>query len=206
MHKKSSLMLFLAVVWSLPCVVWAGDGFTQQDREMLIQLNVKVHELEKRVDQRLDQVDKRFLELRTDMNKRFVELRTDMNKRFGQVDNRFVELRADMNKRLGQVDNRFVELRSDMNKSLEQVNNRLGDMFQLIVGILATFGGIVAVAISFALWDRRTMIRPFEAKVEKIEEKIAGNKKQIKSLIKAMRELAPSNPKVAEVLRSFSLL
>jgi len=159
MHKNSSLMLLLVIVWSLPCVVRAGDGFTQQDREMLIQLNIKVHELEKRVDQRLDQVDKRFLELRSDMNKRF-----------------------------------------------EQVDNRLSDMFQLIVGILATFGGIVAVAISFALWDRRTMIRPFEDKVKKVEEKIAGNKKQIKSLIEAMRELASSNPKVAEVLRSFSLL
>ena len=159
MHKNSSLMLLLVIVLSLPCVVRAGDGFTQQDREMLIQLNIKVHELEKRVDQRLDQVDKRFLELRADMDKRF-----------------------------------------------EQVDNRLGDMFQLIVGILATFGGIVAVAISFALWDRRTMIRPFEDKVKKVEEKIAGNKKQIKSLIEAMRELASSNPKVAEVLRSFSLL
>jgi len=159
MHKNSSLMLLLVIVLSLPCVVRAGDGFTQQDREMLIQLNIKVHELEKRVDQRLDQVDKRFLELRSDMNKRF-----------------------------------------------EQVDNRLSDMFQLIVGILATFGGIVAVAISFALWDRRTMIRPFEDKVKKVEEKIAGNKKQIKSLIEAMRELASSNPKVAEVLRSFSLL
>jgi hypothetical protein len=166
MHKNSSLMLLLVIVWSLPCVVRAGDGFTQQDREMLIQLNIKVHELEKRVDQRLDQVDKRFL-----------ELRADMDKRFEQVDKRF-----------------------------EQVDNRLGDMFQLIVGILATFGGIVAVAISFALWDRRTMIRPFEDKVKKVEEKIAGNKKQIKSLIEAMRELASSNPKVAEVLRSFSLL
>ena len=166
MHKNSSLMLLLVIVWSLPCVVRAGDGFTQQDREMLIQLNIKVHELEKRVDQRLDQVDKRFL-----------ELRADMDKRFEQVDKRF-----------------------------EQVDNRLGDMFQLIVGILATFGGIVAVAISFALWDRRTMIRPFEDKVKKVEEKIAGNKKQIKSLIEAMRELASSNPKVAEVLRFFSLL
>ncbi|MCD6294449.1 MAG: hypothetical protein J7M20_05875 [Deltaproteobacteria bacterium] len=165
MHKNSSLMLLLVIVWCLPCVVRAGDGFTQQDREMLIQLNIKVHELEKRVDQRLDQVDKRFL-----------ELRADMDKRFEQVDKRF-----------------------------EQVDNKLGDMFQLIVGILATFGGIVAVTISFALWDRRTMIRPFEDKVKKVEEKIAGNKKQIKSLIEAMRELASSNPKVAEVLRSFSL-
>ena len=71
---------------------------------------------------------------------------------------------------------------------------------------MVTFGGIVAVSISFALCHRRTMIRLFEDKVAKVEEKIAGNKKQIKSLIEVMRELASSNPKVAEVLRSFSLL
>ena len=166
MNKKTFLIYLFSFVCFLPCVVRAENGFSQQDREMLIQLNIKMQELEKRVDQRFEQVDKRF-----------VELRADMNKRFEQVDKRF-----------------------------EQVGNRLSDMFQLIVGILATFGAIVAVAISFALWDRRTMIRPFEDKVAKVEEKIAGNKKQIQALIKAFRELASSNPKVAEVLRSFSLL
>ncbi len=180
MNKKAFLIYLFSFVFVLPCVVRAENGFSQQDREMLIQLNIKMQELEKRVDQRFEQIDKRFVEFRSDMNKRFEQL----DKRFEQLDKRFE-----------QVDKHF-----------EQVENRISDMFQLIVGILATFGGIVAVAISFALWDRRTMIRPFEDKVAKVEEKIAGNKKQITSLIEAMRELASSNPKVAEVLRSFSLL
>ncbi len=41
----------------------AEDGFTQKDRELLIELRVKVEEIDKRfdqVDKRFDQVDKRF--------------------------------------------------------------------------------------------------------------------------------------------------
>ena len=38
----------------------AADGFTQQDRDMLIELKVRVDQLEKRMDERFEQVDKRF--------------------------------------------------------------------------------------------------------------------------------------------------
>ncbi len=39
------------------------------------------------------------------------------------------------------------------------------------MAILAgTFATITAVAISFAIWDRRTMIRPFEDKDKELAE------------------------------------
>jgi len=38
----------------------AANGFTQQDRDLLIELSVRVDELEKRMDERFEQVDKRF--------------------------------------------------------------------------------------------------------------------------------------------------
>ena len=41
----------------------AEDGFTQKDRELLIELRVKMQEIDKRfeqIDKRFDQVDKRF--------------------------------------------------------------------------------------------------------------------------------------------------
>lgn len=54
MNYKSCLTLFLAIVWSLPCLCFAEDGFTRQDRELLMQLNVKIHELEKNIAQNVD--------------------------------------------------------------------------------------------------------------------------------------------------------
>ena len=41
----------------------AADGFTQQDRDMLIELSVRVDQLEKRMDERFEQVDIRFEEV-----------------------------------------------------------------------------------------------------------------------------------------------
>ena len=55
----------------------AADGFTQQDRDMLIELSVRVDELEKRMIQGFENVDKRF---------------EQVDKRFEQVDNRFGDM------------------------------------------------------------------------------------------------------------------
>ncbi len=56
-----------------------------------------------------------------------------------------------------QIDKRF-EL---VDKRFEQTNTYMGWM-------IALFGGMFATTIIFALWDRRSMIRPFETKVKDI--------------------------------------
>ncbi len=63
----------------------------------------------------------------------------------------------------------------------------------------------MAVTIAFAIWDRCTMIRPFETNVKKMEEEIAGKRTKFYSLLEAMRELAGRNEEVREVLRKFNL-
>ena len=68
------------------------------------------------------------------------------------------------------------------------------------------FAGIVAATIGFAIWDRRTMIRPFESKVREIEDELSLNRRRLDALLDALRKLASTDPKVADVLRSFSLL
>ena len=79
-------IFFIAIIY-FSCFsgeVYAGDGFTQKDRELLIELRVKMIE----IDKRFEQIDKRFEQV----DKRFEELREDMNKRFEQVDKRFEQM------------------------------------------------------------------------------------------------------------------
>ena len=161
------LLLFFIVVLSLLCSTMMsafaeGDTFTQKDRELLI-----------RLDERLNQMDKRF-EL---IEQQIVNLRKDMNARFEQVDKRF-----------------------------EEVNKRVELIIYLMISIVSAFAAIVAVAIGFAIWDRRTMIRPFEDKVKSIELDITKDREKINRLIEALRKLAHTDPEVANVLKSFSLL
>ena len=53
-HFLISAILFLSVFAGVP--TFAEDGFTQKDREVLIELKVKMEE----IDKRFEQVDKRF--------------------------------------------------------------------------------------------------------------------------------------------------
>lgn len=54
--------------------------------------------------------------------------------------------------------------------------------------------------IGFALWDRRTILRPVESKIVALEEDIASNRQRLHSLLDALRTLSQSDEKVAEVL------
>ena len=131
-----------------------------------------------------------LIELRTrgqEMDKRFVELRQDMNKRLEQVD-----------KRLEQVDNRFGELREDM-------NNRFGQMMNTIWILATIFAAITIGTIGFAIWDRRTMIRPFETKVADMDKKITHNQGINEKLLEALKEFAATNRRFGEILKRFNL-
>ncbi|MCF8038387.1 MAG: hypothetical protein K9K79_03640 [Desulfohalobiaceae bacterium] len=176
MNRSFFFLLIFALLTGIPAVASAQTGFTQQDRELLIKLNVKVEQME----ERFEQIDLRFKELREDMNKRFEQV----DKRFEQVDKRFEQV----------------------NMQFEQVQTQYGYLIKILVAVILAFAGIVGANIAIVVWDRRSMTKPFEEKTKKMEDEILENKERIASLIKALRELAPHDQKLAEILRSFSLL
>ena len=142
--KKIIIISFTTIVLLL-CVqnfCLAQNEFTQQDRELLIELKVTIQQMEKR-----------------------------FNERFAAIDNRF-----------------------------EQITN-----FMWILAVI--FIGIVAVTIGFALWDRRTMIRPFETKVNFIEERlIKAEESKVTEFISAIRDYAKLQPELAKILKTNGLL
>ena len=68
-----SVIILLLIMFS-GALSSAEDGFTQKDRELLIELRLKMGEIDKRfgqVDKRFEQFDKRISDLRQDMNRGF---------------------------------------------------------------------------------------------------------------------------------------
>lgn len=102
------------------------------------------------------------------------------------------------------------QLRQEMNTQMQQLrtdmNAQFSHAFQLIVGLLGAFAAIVVVTISFALWDRRTMIRPFESKVKAIEEELAQSRQRFHALLEALRSLSVHDRRLADLLKQFDLL
>ena len=111
-------------------------------------------------------------------------------KRFEGIEKRFDSIE----KRFESIDKRFEELRSDMNTHFGW--------------LIALFAAITISTISFALWDRRTMIRPFETKVKEIDKLIEELKeeKTANKILSALREMAKKDNQLAEILKSHNLL
>ncbi len=124
---------------------------------------------------------------------RIIRTETRLDEGFKQIDKRFEQI----DKRFEQVDKRFEQV----NQRFEQSNTFMGWM-------IALFGGMFATTIIFALWDRRTMIRPFESKVKEIEVQIDLLKSDStnKSILSSLRELAKTDSKLAEILKMHNLL
>ncbi|QID32971.1 hypothetical protein [Pampinifervens florentissimum] len=69
-----------------------------------------------------------------------------------------------LNKRIEDINKRI----EDTNKRIEDVNKRIDDLMNFLWMLAGIFSAITAVTIGFALWDRRTMIRPFEDEDDKV--------------------------------------
>ena len=113
---------------------------------------------------------------------------------------------------LREMDKRFEA----MDKRFESIDKRFEEQGNLLVGMMATFGGMVAVMIALVVWDRRTTLRPFETKVRQIENQLEPleplarearqDRQRFQSLLDAVRVLAQNNPQATEILKAASLL
>ena len=109
------------------------------------------------------------------------------------------QLREDTHNAIQQLHAENVQLRADMNAQFDRISNHMDVM-------LGVFAGLTAVTIGFAVWDRRTMVRPFESKIKSIEASLAGNTERLHALLEALRTAGTTDPNIAEVLRKFHLL
>jgi hypothetical protein len=92
-----------------------------------------------RMDQRFDQVEKQMVRMET-TQQMFME---STNQRFEQM--------------LNMMDQRFAEQRDeDINQRFEQADKRFAEMMSFLQIITGIFTVIMAAAIGFAFWDRRT--------------------------------------------------
>ena len=101
------------------------------------------------------------------------------------------------------------QLREDMHRQnqhlRDDINAQFDRLFQLLLGLLGTFTALVTATISFALWDRRTMLRPVERRVSSLEEEMVDNQPRVAALLNALRTLSQRDPELAAVLKNFNL-
>ena len=110
-----------------------------------------------------------------------------------QLDKRVALLEAGQAKIESSIAALRVEFRGEINTLRRDLMNLL------IWGFGVLFSGMF-ILIGFILWDRRSTIKPIRDELKALEVK------KVDRMLQALQKLAQDDPKLAEVLRSFSLL
>jgi len=121
-------------------------------------------------------------------------------------DREIVERLTRLEEGQGTLREEIKQLREDMNKQFDRVDAQFDRIVNIMLGIFGAFAAMCGGTIWFALWDRRTMIRPFEDKVKKIEDDISENRNKLHTLLEAFKTLSKTDEKVANILKKFNLL
>ena len=128
-------------------------------------------------------------------DREIVERLTRLEEGQGALREEVKQLREDMNKQFERIDTQF-----------DRIDKQFDRIVNIMLGILGAFAAMCGGTIWFALWDRRTMIRPFEDKVKKIEDDISENRNKLHTLLEAFKTLSKTDEKVANILKKFNLL
>jgi hypothetical protein len=111
--------------------------------------------------------------------------------------------------RMIRTETKLEDLEKRMLERFDQVDKRFEDNLSYIGYMIGLFGSMFALTLVFALWDRRTMLRPFETKVNEIDAellKLKNNKNTQLKIVSVLRDLSKTDPKLADILKSHKLL
>ncbi len=128
---------------------FAQAGFTSEDKEML----KKTYEISVRLEEKYIAQQKQIEDLKLSINQRF----DSQDKRFDSQDKRF----------------------DSQDKRLDIQDKRLGDMWSLMLVLLASIIG----SIAYMYWDRREANRPLKIKLEDQDKEISRIDFNVKQLM-----------------------
>ena len=121
------------------------------------------------------------------------------------LDDRLAGIEKHMDQRMDRIEQRIdrleESLRTDMNSQFERLNN-------LLIGLCSIFGLLVVALFGFVLWDRRSMLRPLESDIRRLEGDLAtkGSKTRLDATVNALRAWAQENQQLAAVLKRLNLM
>ena len=100
-----------------------------------------------------------------------------------------------------------------LNQRIDDTNQRISDLYDITLTMFAILAALITGLFGYIIWDRRTMMKPVQERLERLEKDIERDLELRNEhgsiparLLNVLRELAKTDPKLAAVLRSFSLL
>ncbi len=215
MFRKPTIIFIIVSMLVLPCMAGAVEVAPRiSDREIiesLTEIKQRQQGFSEKLDQNRDSLNQRMDDMMKNIDKRFESI----DKRLESIDKRFESI----DKRLESIDKRFESIDKrfeSIDKRFESLEQRLESMVNITIAMFGSVMALIIALIGYTIWDRRTAVKPLQEKIVSVEKatRQMGNELDmehpsgslLERLVAAFRELAKTDEKVAEVLRSFSLL
>jgi len=109
-----------------------------------------------------------------------------LDKRLAVLEATLKEFKESVDKRFEQVDKRFEQV----DKRFEDVHKRLDLITRFMEILTAVFTAIAVATIGFAIWDRRTALKPVEQRIVEVSKVTEEEGKEIESLRKEVTRIA----------------
>ncbi|MEW6096052.1 MAG: hypothetical protein AB1567_05960 [bacterium] len=116
-------------------------------------------------------------------------------KRLTRIEERLTRVEEGQKYILREMDKRFEAV----DKRFEAIEREISHLVNLLVCIVLAFAGIVSVTIGFAIWDRKTALRPAIVKTTKLEE-------EFQRIMQVLKEVAKKDINVAQALKYVGLV
>ncbi len=114
------------------------------------------------------------------------------------------------------LNQRIDDMMIHFNNMANNFNQRFDSIINLVIALFSAVMVLIVGLVGYMIWDRRTAQKPLREKMERMEEKTMGIDEHlamghpsgsiIQRMLAAFRELAKTDEKVADILRTFSLL
>ena len=153
-------------------------------------------------------------------DREIIESLTELKQGHKNLHQRIDDMNQSLNQRFDSIDKRFDEMAQSTNKKFDEMtqnfNQRFEAMHSMILNLFTSVMALVIAMIGYMIWDRKTAQQPFKQQIDRLENQLSTVETQldmnnpsgtvIARLLASLRKLAETDGKVAEVLRSFSLL
>ena len=153
-------------------------------------------------------------------DREIIESLTELKQGHKSLNQRIDDMNQSINQRFDAIDKRFDEMTQSSNKKFDEMtqnfNQRFKEMHSMILTLFTSVMALVIAMIGYMIWDRKTAQKPFKHQLDHLENQFSTMESHldmknpsgpvIARLLASLRKLAETDGKVAEVLRSFSLL
>ncbi len=215
-RSMSRPLIYMYVLLSVLMMITSADAVETapriSDREIVESLS-ELKQEQKHLAQQIQQTNE-------NLKQQIQQTNENLKQQIQQINAQIQQTKVDLEQQIQQshdtLNQRIDDMMIHFNNMANNFNQRFDSIINLVIALFSAVMVLIVGLVGYMIWDRRTAQKPLREKMKRMEEKTLGIDEHlamghpsgsiIQRMLAAFRELAKTDEKVADILRTFSLL